>query len=131
MHSPARRRLLVSLPVLIVSALIAACGGDSTSAPADDGPFTGTIHVRDNNFSPASVTITEGESVTWRWEGSHAHSVEEGTSLTNPTPDFDSGTKTTGTFSHTFTTVETVHYFCRPHFSAGMKGTITVKAATP
>lgn len=106
---------------------LASCGDDNSTEPTDDGPFTGTIRVLDTRFSPAAVTIAAGDSVTWRWEGSMGHSVEEGTSLTNPTPLFDSGVKTSGTFGYRFTAAGTYPYFCRPHFAVGMKGTITVQ----
>jgi len=116
----------VSASVLLGAALV-SCGDDDPAAPPADGPFTGTIRVLDNRFSPANVTIAVGDSVTWRWDGSNAHSVEEGTSLTNPTPLFDSGNKTSGTFGYRFTTAGTYPYFCRPHFAAGMTGVVTVQ----
>jgi plastocyanin len=111
---------------IAIAALFMACGSNSTTAPTD-GPFTGTIHVLDNHFSPASVSISVGDSVTWRWEGTHEHTVTEGTSPTSSHL-FDTPLKTTGTFGYRFNNAGTIHYFCRPHFSLGMKGTITVKA---
>jgi len=113
---------------LALASLYAACGDDDPAGTDDDGTFTGTVRVLDDRFSPSTVTITVGDSVTWRWEGSHVHSVEEGTSLVNPSPMFDSGDKTSGTFGYRFTSVDTVRYFCRPHFNIGMKGTVRVQA---
>lgn len=126
-------RLLVTIIeiglVTGVSIGIPACGDDDTTAP-QDGPFTGTIQVRDNNFSPKTVTIAVGDSVTWQWVGSSLHTVTQGTTpdaSEDPTRLFDSPLKSSGTFGYRFTASGTVPYFCRPHFAAEMKGTITVE----
>lgn len=115
--------------IALASLIALSCGDDSTS-PEDEGPFTGTIRVLNNRFSPDDVTIAVGDSVTWRWEGGNSHSVTQGTTP-NPSQDptrlFDHGPKTTGTFGYRFTTAGTVPYFCRPHFAAGMTGTIRVQ----
>ena len=117
--------------VMLGAVLLASCGGgDNSTAPPQDQPFTGTIHVLDDRFSPANVTISVGDSVTWRWEGSHGHSVTQGTTpdaSEDPSRLFDTGIKTTGTFGYRFTTAGDVPYFCRPHFALGMKGTVKVQ----
>ena len=126
---PARSAVVLST-LIVLAAFVASCGGDDATAPPVDGPFTGTIHVLDDRFSPASVTIAAGDSVTWRWEGSHSHSVTQGTTPNaseDPSRLFDSPIKSSGTFGYRFTSQGTVPYFCRPHFALGMKGTITVQ----
>lgn len=127
----ARLRRLALLSAFVSAAVLAgtlSCGDDDTTAP--DEPFTGTIRVLDNRFSPASVTIATGDSVTWSWQGSGSHSVTQGTTL-DPSEDpsrlFDEGPKSSGTYGYRFTAAGTVPYFCRPHFNMGMKGTITVQ----
>jgi plastocyanin len=128
-----QRRFLAaasSLVLLVAGLTFVSCGGDDPAAPPDDGPFTGTIKVLDDRFSPANVTIAVGDSVTWRWEGNHAHTVTQGTTPNaseDPTRLFDSPSKTSGTFGYRFTAAGTVPYFCRPHFAVGMKGTIVVQ----
>jgi len=116
--------------VVAVGAMFAACGGDDEGPVDGDGTFTGTIHIQDNRFSPANVTITAGESVTWRWDGNNSHTVTHGTSPTVP-PDaqklFDTPEQSSGTFVFKFDNAGTFAYFCRPHFSMGMKGAITVQ----
>lgn len=127
-----RFRSVQAVPLAAMLALLlAACGDDDSSAPDDnDQPFTGTIRIVDSAFSPASVTISPGDSVTWRWEGSMSHTVTHGTSPTVP-PDaqklFDSPLQSSGTFGYRFTTAGTYSYFCRPHLSAGMTGTVRVQ----
>jgi len=124
---PLRAPLLFA--ALLAAALIACGDDDGTTPDDDDGPFTGTIRVLDNSFSPRNVTIALGDSVTWRWDGNMSHSVTQGTTPNasqDPIRLFDSGEQTSGTFGFRFTNAGTVPYFCRPHFSADMKGTITV-----
>jgi plastocyanin len=126
------RTILRVVPLLIATAaLIAACGGDDDPAdPGNPGPFEGTVTVLDNRFSHPAVTVAVGDSVTWRWQSSNSHSVTQGTTP-DPSQDgsrlFDSGIKNSGTFGYRFTSAGTVPYFCRPHFAAGMKGTVTVQ----
>ncbi|HEX5132603.1 MAG TPA: plastocyanin/azurin family copper-binding protein [Candidatus Krumholzibacteria bacterium] len=119
---------LFSLPLLLGVSML-ACGGDDSTGPPEDAPFTGTIHILDDRFSPRDVTVAAGDSVTWRWEGSHSHSVTQGTTpdaSQDPSRLFDSGIKNSGTFGYRFTAAGSVPYFCRPHFAIGMKGTVTV-----
>jgi plastocyanin len=120
-----QRATILAAIAVAMTACFAACGGDDSSGPGDDGTFTGTIHIQDDHFSPSSVTISVGDSVTWRWEGSHPHTVTQGTSPTNPMVKlFDTPQKTSGTFGFRFTNAATVQYFCRVH--AGMTGSIKV-----
>jgi len=114
--------------IIVALGLATACGSDPADTDENPGPFTGTITVQSNSFSPASVTIAVGDSVTWRWaDGSH--SVTQGTTpdaSQDPARLFDSGVRSSGTFGHRFTSAGTVPYFCRVHFYMGMNGTITV-----
>jgi plastocyanin len=111
-----------------LAAGIPACGDDSPSDGGGDGDgtFNGTIRVLDNAFSPRSVTISAGDSVTWRWEGSNSHTVTHGTDPGNLGGLFNEGPKSSGTFGYRFDNAGTYRYFCLPHFSAGMTGSITV-----
>lgn len=81
-------------------------------------------------FTPATVTITVGDTVEFTQSGSHpAREVSLSTWNANGTTSnggFDnahSGTKIK------FTTVGTVYYVCSNHASSGMKGQIIVQAA--
>lgn len=110
----------------IFSIALSSCGDDES--PTDgDGPFNGTIHIVDNAFSPKNVTISVGDSVTWRWEGSNSHTVTHGTDPGNLGGLFDEGPKSSGTFGFRFTSAANVPYFCKPHYSMGMTATITVQ----
>jgi plastocyanin len=113
---------------------------DSSMPPPNDGAM-GTTHmvtVGPNNtltFSPASLTIAVGDTVTWTWASDH-HSVTSGTGCAADNKFCSPGdancaagaTSNTGsTYSHTFTTAGSFPYFCSPHCGAGMLGTITVQ----
>jgi glucose/arabinose dehydrogenase len=93
---------------------------------------TVSVHVGPSNdffsFSPSSVSINVGDTVQWVWD-SGPHSATSGTAG-HPSGVFDSGTKSSGTFSHQFTSAGNVPYYCTVHGSM-MTGTVQVAAATP
>ena len=87
-------------------------------------------------FTPASVTVVPGETVTWTWAGV-PHST---TSNATSGPEFwDSGVVvlTGATFSHTFSTPGNYPYYCSVHSFPGgtaMNGVVQVgppPTATP
>ena len=130
MKFPTSRIFVAGVVVVAMSALFVACGDDDDPTDPDDGgTFNGTIRIVDNGFSPRNVTISVGDSVTWRWDGNNSHSVTHGTSPTSP-PDasklFDSPIQSSGTFGYRFNNAGTFPYFCRPHFPA-MTGSVVVQ----
>jgi plastocyanin len=84
-----------------------------TTAAVTVGPG-GTL-----SYAPQSVDIVAGGTVTWTWAGGLPHSVTSDTGL------FDSGIKTTGTFTLTFPTAGTFPYHCSVH-GLVMSGTVVV-----
>ena len=86
-------------------------------------------------FNPASLTINQGDTVTWTNAAAALHHTS--TSGSPPgTPDrlWDSGTliqSGTKTFSMTFSNFapRTYPYFCGFHFSFGMVGSLTITNA--
>lgn len=87
-----------------------------------------TVTITDNSFSPSSLTITPGTKVTWVNKSSGTqHTTTSGTGC-KPDGKWNSGNlDPNGSFSHTFQTAGTYKYFCIPHCSVGMVGTIEVK----
>lgn len=83
-------------------------------------------------FSPGSVSIQPGDTVKWVWNSvGFTHSVTSGNGG-QPDGIFDSGLHMDPfTFSHTFPDPGTFNYFCIPHYSMGMVGSVVVAAATP
>jgi LPXTG-motif cell wall-anchored protein len=79
------------------------------------------VSMEDNFFSPATVTVTVGGTVTWTNNGDLPHTT------TGPT--WDSGIMSPGdTFTATFNTVGTFDYVCEIHVAEGMVGTVIVQA---
>jgi plastocyanin len=146
---PAKKHLkpvlffLVALSALVI---LAACGGGSTSTGSGTTPTAGVTNtpgatatqagntqtvmiITDSSgtfaFSPATLTIKAGTTVTWKNTTTVSHTVtsDDGKS-------FDSGTANpiaaqSGTFSFTFTKAGTFAYHCSIH--PFMKATITVQ----
>ena len=82
------------------------------------------VNVADFTFSPSTVTINAGESVTWHWvNGIHTiHSDSSPQAWAEAT-----SSAASPTFAHTFTTPGTYPYHCTIHGSV-MSGSITVLA---
>ena len=83
---------------------------------------TTTVQAVDNKFQPVTATVSVGDTVTWHNGGSSPHDVTASA--------FKSGNLDPGkTYSWTATKAGTYAYVCRYHESAGMKGTVVVRAA--
>jgi LPXTG-motif cell wall-anchored protein len=94
-------------------------GKDRTAAKA---AANGSVTIVDFEFQPGSVTIDQGDTVTWTNNGPTAHSA------TAPDGSFDTGIFPAGqSRSHTFNEAGTFSYICTPH--PNMHGTIVVRAS--
>jgi plastocyanin len=77
-------------------------------------------------FDPESLSIQEGDTVTWVNQTSISHTTTSGTNCV-PDGQWDSGLMGPGeTFSAQFLTVGDYPYFCIPHCDFGMIGFIHV-----
>jgi plastocyanin len=92
------------------------------------------VSIVDLSFEPASITVAEGDTVTWTVTKSVGaqHSVTSGKpGVSEAGKAFDSGTeglKDEGqTFQHTFDVAGTYEYFCTVH-GASMAGVVVVLA---
>ena len=102
-------------------------------------PFLGiaqnshTIITDENTFSPSSLTINVGDTVTWINDDLGYHNVNGSLNTFPNNPEgFLSGTPTTGlwTFQHVFSLPGTYDYQCDPHAAMGMAGVIIVNSST-
>ncbi len=116
----------IRLSILALAAIlsIAACSGTSTSAPTN-APSAApeanaeAIAIAGRRFSPATIDVAVGTTVTWTNNDAVPHTV------TADDAAFASDTLSSGTqFSHTFDVAGTFTYHCSIHST--MIGTVTV-----
>ncbi len=107
-----------------IAALVIASAEVSRAAT-----FTVVMGPSSLTFNPSAITIGSGDTI--RWTNAAAATTHTSTSGSGGTPDnlWSSGSVTAhNTFSFTFTSfaANTYPYFCVPHFSLGMTGSVTV-----
>jgi plastocyanin len=103
------RRLLLATGVLLAGAVPAHAA-------------TTTVEAADNVFRPKTATVSVGDTVTWKNTGQAPHEVTASA--------FKSGNIDPGkSWSWTATKAGTYSYVCQYHESAGMTGTLVVRAA--
>jgi len=94
--------------------------GPSSSNSSTQPQSTNSVSIVNMDFTPSSITVKKGTTVTWTNNDSVAHTV---TADTNNA--FDSGNLNPGkNFSHTFDTAGTFAYHCTYH--SNMHGSVTV-----
>ena len=83
---------------------------------------SGGVTIVDFSFSPGTITINQGDTVTWTNNGPTPHSA------TSQNGAFDTGIFPAGqSRAHTFNEAGTFSYICTPH--PNMHGTVVVRAA--
>jgi len=122
---------LVAVPAAL--GVITACGSGSSSGggatpSATPGTSTGSaaagggssVDVKNFMFTPMTLTVPAGTTVTWKFDDSTQHTVAANDNS------FTSSAFANGqTFTHTFPSAATVAYHCSIH--PFMTGTINVK----
>jgi plastocyanin len=87
--------------------------------------FSQTTHdvtVQNFSFSPQTLTITTGDVVRWtNISGTHNVRANDDSFYFGP------AAPAPWEFTHTFTTTGDFPYYCEPHLSMGMTGTIIVQ----
>jgi plastocyanin len=83
-------------------------------------PGTNEVFIQNMNFTPNTITVSAGETVTWTNKDNVSHTVTSNTLL------FNSGSLGNGnTFSFNFPSAGTYDYHCSIH--AGMTGRVIVQ----
>lgn len=97
----------------LVAALLitlTACSTATTPAASTEPVAENQVTVADRMYSPKTLTISVGETVTWVFaDKGMAHNVVADDNS------FRSDLMSTGQFTHTFDTVGTYTYHCTPH----------------
>jgi plastocyanin len=119
-RAPRRRRIPLLLGAVGVASLLAATLPELTATGAAAGPAT--INIDNFAFTPATLTVTAGTTVTWKNEDDSPHRIgdKDGTFKSAALDTDDS-------FSHTFATPGVYPYICTIH--PYMVGKIIVKPA--
>jgi plastocyanin len=131
-----RRAFLGGLGAVSIAMLI-ACGGSASATPTTN-PAAPVVQLTDDNrYSPSTLTVAKGTSVTFQNVSTMVHTATDDPAkavnksdavLPEGAPAWDSGLLQPGqSWTHTFDAVGTYHYFCIPHETLGMLGTITVQ----
>lgn len=89
------------------------------SSSSSQSSSKSSILITNRLFSPSSITVPVGTTVTWTNQDSYSHNIVENTGA------FNSGLLSNGsTFSYTFTSAGTFNYNCSIH--PDMTGSIVV-----
>lgn len=117
------KKIYLNILALLISAMvITSCskGSSYNSTPNTPPPSANSVSIVNMSFSPATLTVTAGTTVTWTNNDNMTHTV------TSDAVGFDSGDLAVGVkFSKVFSVAGTFTYHCTIHPT--MKGTIIVK----
>jgi plastocyanin len=118
-----KRHLAAALAAAVFAAAFAlpALGGNKKQPVA-----AGRVQVRDNFFSPRSVTVQEGETVKWTWKSDNRHNVTF-TRVPKGAGRRGSKTRRHGRWYRTFRKPGQYRYVCT--LFAGMRGSVAVEPA--
>jgi plastocyanin len=136
-----RRAFLVGIGLAGATALVACGGGASAPAASGSGASSAaapTIQMtNDNKFSPATLTVPKGATVTFQNASTMVHTATDDPAkavnksdavLPEGAQPWDSGLIQPGqSWTHTFDVVGSYSFFCIPHETLGMLGKITVQ----
>jgi len=117
--------LFFSVIFILLFGFIVSCNEDDEVTGNGGNPGQNEVWMQSNTFNPATKTISVGTTITWTNKESATHTVTSGFPG-NPTAIFASADLgVNGTFSFTFSSQDTIEYFCVHH--PGMRGTIIVQ----
>ena len=106
--------------VTFISCSKNSSGYNTTSNPTPSGP-SNQVSMYNMKFSPATLTVKLGTTVTWKNDDTYAH-----TATSNDGKTFDTGNIAGGASgSYTTVTAGTFDYHCTIHGSS-MSGTLVV-----
>ncbi len=96
--------------------------GTAAASPTSPQPASVTVHVEDMKFSPDTVTVQAGDTVTWKFSDKVPHAVQ---GIGDAAMGINSPIFTGGEWSHTFAVPGVYRYLCPLH--PEMRGTVTVR----
>jgi plastocyanin len=117
------RPALTSLALSLAAVTLASCGS-STTAPSGGNQIT----VENFDFSPSTVTVKVGDTVTWQWSSSVNGIIHNVTWVNQPSLT-NSPDQSSGSYSQIFSAAGTYSFYCTHHGTpgSGMAGTVVVQ----
>jgi plastocyanin len=126
--------------VALMAAGLAACGGSGATAPPPNNnnnnpgggnPATSSVTVGNNSYTPSSVSVGRGGTVTWQWDAC-ANDGYGGQQCVLHSVTFDDGGPSAslrgeGSFQRAFAAAGSYTYYCTAHGRAAMSGSVTVQ----
>ena len=98
-------------------------GGGGGAGPDSAGALdTASVIIFDNGYSPTTVTVAPGGTVTWVWTGNNTHGVTFDDGSIAPSP-----VQVVGTYAVHFPRTGSFSFFCTVHGRTVESGTVTVK----
>ncbi len=111
-------KIFLLLFVLVLSIVFLLVLTTKPKTPPETSNSPDTINIKEYSFSPSTLTVKAGTTVTWTNNDPSPHNIK---SSAFKSPDIDPG----GTFKFTFDTPGTFNYNCGIHPT--MAGTIVVE----
>jgi plastocyanin len=100
----------IKLKVTLFIVLLAAVGVTNSCKKTTDVPGVNEVFIQGMAFTPATITVAAGTTITWTNKDGLAHTVTSNTGL------FDSQSMSSdGVYTHLFSTVGTFPYHCTFH----------------
>ncbi|NMM87876.1 copper-binding protein [Rhodococcus sp. SRB_17] len=121
-----KSRLRPMIAGLVLALGLVGCSSTTDSTPTTPQPTVSgpVVTVTGMAYSPASITVNVGDTVTWVFDDNGmAHDVR---GLGSARSLLRSPLKKSGTYTVTFTEPGTYDYTCTPH--PDMRGTVVVQA---
>ena len=119
------KALLQTTIGIVTAALFSAAIVQKSSAATT----TVQVGMGGDIFTPATVSISQNDSVIWNWQG-FSHSTTSGTN-DHPSGLWDSGVfSTPHSFTNTFTNAGVFSYYCSVHYFFNMTGQVLVASVT-
>jgi plastocyanin len=135
------RRAFLASGVAVTATALAGCGAAGRSGSEADHD----VGMSNVEFLPAEVTVDPGTTVVWKNTSSSQHTVTAYGAAIPGNADYfasggfssqvaaedawvdgEGGIVQSDTYEHTFEVPGTYEYYCIPHETAGMRGTVVV-----
>lgn len=115
----------LTMPLCALVLVLGGCGGDSSDDSAGGGssgpPPKGTVFMEAFKFSPQTLTVKVGDTVTWVNQDTADHNAVAESDPKLKSELFGKG----GKYEYKATKAGTIEYVCTVH--PGMEGTLVVE----